>query len=73
MVDMVCAELLLSGVLAIKGPRADLNKDNNVIFQRKKTTYVVPDRYNIEANPCRRERLQSRRILKMPAFIRKID
>ena len=73
MVDMICAELLLSGVLAIKGPRSDLDKDNNVIFERTKVTYVVPDRYNIENNPCKSEQILSKKGIDMSAFIRKVD
>jgi len=73
MLDTICAELLLSGILAIKGPRADLNKDNEIIFQRKGIINVVPDRYNIEANPCNGEIILSKKGIDMSAFIKKVD
>ena len=73
MVDMICAELLLSGVLAIHGKSLDQSVDNDIIYRYPKITYVVPDRYNIEGNPCKGEKILKEKGIDMSAFLKKVD
>jgi len=70
---MICAELLLSGILAIHGKSPDISVDNDIIYRYPKVTYVVPDRYNIEQQPCKGEVILKKEGINMNKFLQKLD
>ena len=70
---MICAGVLLSGVLSVKDPGLELDKRNNILFQRAKVSYVIPDKYNIKRSSCKGGKILTRNGTNMSGFIRKID
>jgi len=69
----ICAELLLSGVLAIVNKPLDFNNENGIIYKSAEITYVVPTRYNIEQNPCKNTIILNDKKIDMSQFLKKTD
>ena len=67
-----CAELLLSGVLAIHGKSPDI-AINNIVYTYPSVVYAVPDKYNITLKKCKNTELMIGKGIKMDSFLKKID
>lgn len=68
-----CAELLLSGILTINGKNLDFDPNSGITYKTAKVSYVLPDRYSIEENPCLKEQIHKKDGVNMKSFLRKID
>jgi hypothetical protein len=68
-----CAELLLSGILAINGKSLDYDANSGITYKTAKVSFVLPDRYSIEGNPCINEQIHKKDGVTMKSFLKKID
>jgi hypothetical protein len=55
MLDAMCSEVLLSGLLYINNKSMDHMKNNDVFIQYSNVSYVVPDKTSLLTSPCNNE------------------
>lgn len=75
MVENICAEVLLTGLLWVNNKTMDFDKRNKIyINYENNQAYVIPDDYSLITNKCEKEMLvKSIDKTTMKSFITKIN
>lgn len=75
MVENLCAEVLLTGLLWVNNKTIDLDTRNQIyISYEKNEAYVLPDDYSLIINKCEKEKLvKSFNKSTMKSFVTKIN
>lgn len=61
MVESICAEALLTGLLWVNNKSIDFNTNKNYYESyTNQVTYVLPDDYSLELNECINEKLSKK-------------
>lgn len=71
---MLCAEMLLSGLLYVNDKSLDLDLYNDIYIENGKSVYVIPDKISLEQNICKNEKLSEQvNKSKLKAYIKTIE
>lgn len=73
MLETVCAELLITGLLAVNKEKIEVDQNNVHHLYSKNSTYIVPDKFSIADANCETKKINKDLTSEMSFFIKKIN